>query len=291
MTIRSRCSVTDSAKKTSTDTSTVVKSLNVAPGQPPQAMLELVSPQRSGPYPLGTTFKISGALSMGGDAADPLDPQWKLDTSGASSSVASLQPCADDPTSELVRCFTADVEGTYAVQLQVASDGTPSQVATLTPSLQVLGDQPPCIGMSTPSVTTPTISAPAEDGLEFTIGTVCDDLDPFSAVAPPMTSATPLSPNGKSHFQWFIDRGDGNGLNPTWEDLSWFQIDPKEFQTGDQVRVRLQITDADTDRSAKEFQACTDDTCSSGVENDSCAAPEDHVICYQRMTWTVNFNL
>jgi PKD repeat protein len=257
-----------------TDTSSVVRTLRVLPGVPPVALLELISPTGPGPYPLGTTFRISSALSTGGDAMNPLTPNWTLNLDGTPGSTAVRKQCVDDPSPD-VQCFTADAAGTYAVQLTVTNDTT-SSPATLT--LEVLPDQPPCIGMTMPPVTATIVSAVASMGMTFKVSTVEDDLDSI----PPTTSDDPAAQAlfGVPHFQWFVEHGT-SGFSTTFVDANSFKIDPDEFQIGDQARVRLEISDDDADRSAKEFKACTDDTCFTGAEADG---------CFQRVTWTVNFN-
>ena len=267
-----------------TDISMISKTLLVSPGQVPQAMLERVSPTGPGPYPLGTSFKLSSALSMGGDAANALKPLWQpLNHDGAPGSTASLIPCPDSPTMDDVRCFTADKPGTYGVQLAVMNDTT-SPLTTLT--LEVLDDQAPCIGMTTPPIPpTPTSTVPASAmlGTMFTVMTVLDDLDSLPKAAPP---ADPSAQNlfGLPHYQWFVsDPLDPTAaLMPTWVDSPMFPIDPGMYELGQQVRVRLQISDVDTGRSAKEFAACTDDSCFTGAQTDG---------CFQRVTWTVGFTL
>jgi hypothetical protein len=258
-----------------TETSSIPRTLRVLPGAPPVALLELVSPQGPGPYPLGTTFRVSSALSTGGDAMNPLEPEWMpLNRDGASGSAAALGDCVDDPAPG-VQCFTADAPGTYAVQLTVKNDTT-SAPATLT--LEVLPDQPPCIGLTAPPVTAPIVSAVASAGMTFTVSTVDDDLDSFPMTMSDDPAAQALF--GVSHFQWFLERGT-SGFQTTLVDSNSFLIDPGMFEVGEQIRVRLEIADDDTMRSALEFKACTDDTCFTGAQSDG---------CFQRVTWTVNFN-
>ncbi|HSZ81132.1 MAG TPA: hypothetical protein VLA14_02565 [Polyangia bacterium] len=258
-----------------TETSSVPRTLRVRPGALPVARLELISPQGPGPYPLGTTFRVSSALSTGGDAMNPLQPLWMpLNRDGAQGSAAMLKDCVDAPSPD-VQCFTADAQGTYAVQVTVMNDTT-SAPATLT--LEVLPDEPPCIGLTTPPVTAPIVSAVASAGMTFTVATVDDDLDSF----PPTTSDDPTAQAlfGVPHFQWFLERGT-SGFQTSLVDSNSFVIDPGMFEVGEQIRVRLEIADDDTTRSALEFKACTDDTCFTGAQSDG---------CFQRVTWTVNFN-
>jgi hypothetical protein len=124
-----------------TDTTTIDRTLLVNPGPVPHASLELISPPPlgcstssmgspdaavpdcDGPYPLGTTFKVSGAPSTGGDADDPLPYNWFFDHGGALGSNTSLGACADDDAMD-ARCFTADAPGTYVVGLSVDGEST-----------------------------------------------------------------------------------------------------------------------------------------------------------------------
>jgi hypothetical protein len=256
-----------------TTTVVVPKSLRVLPGPPPVAVLELVSPTDPGPYKLGTTFRISGALSTGGDSTHPLGFDMVLNHDGAPQSIATLGDCADAPAPG-VQCFTADAAGTYAVQLTVSNDTT-SPPTTLMPLLQVLHDQPPCIGLTSPPITASPVIASASETTRFEVMTVDDDLSPYPTpvIADPVAAAL-FSP---THFRW-SSSPDGGASFQTVGTLPVYSILPDPSEATKQLKLRLEITDDDTQRSANEFSSCTDDKCFT-TEG-----------CFQRVTWTVEFN-
>jgi hypothetical protein len=262
------------------ETSSVRRSLLVLPLAPPVAVLELISPSVAAQYPLGTTFRISWALSTGGDGVNDLQPKMTLNKDGAPQSVATLGPCFDDgassqePNSQ-VECFSADTEGTFAVQLTV-SNGTTSAPVTLT--FVVLGDQLPCIGDTQPPLTATVVSAAASTGMTFTVNSIEDDLDSI----PPKTSDDPAVKGlfGRPHFHWSVKHGN-SVFEPRPNDSNVVVIDPEEFQIGETGQVRLEISDDNTAVSGAQFLACSEDTCFTGMPSDG---------CFQRVTWTVNFN-
>ena len=242
--------------------SIIDKTLHVLPGQLPVAAIDLVSPVGAGPFPLGSPFRISGAHSTGGDPTLAFD--WAdLDLEAAMGSMASLGNCDSAGASD-ERCFTADVPGTYRVTLSVHNET--GQSSPVSASFVVAPDQPPCLDHTTPDLTQPVTTAH-----DFVVDLVSDDLDPFPAAAMGMGAG----------MQWFLSE-DGGPFMPVEKDFPSFSFNPAAFSFGDVVRVRLEIHDRDTDRSAKEFLACGD--------ADVCSAPSliHPDACIQRVTWTVH---
>jgi len=236
--------------------SIVEKTLRVLPGQLPAAELALIAPAGAGPYALGSTFRVSGARSTG---LDPMTPgyDWAA-LEAAPGSTASLGDC-DGKGALDARCFVADVPGTYRVTLRVHNDAgqSPPVSATYT----VAADQPPCIDMTAPALgeTVTTMTS-------FTVNAVSDDLDPYP---------------GTAGMQWLVSEG-GGPFALREKDFPSFPL-PLVYSFVDVVRVRLEIHDRDTDRSAKAFLACGD--------ADVCTQPSliHPAACFQRVTWTVRF--
>ena len=236
--------------------SIVEKTLQVLPGQLPAAALDLVSPVGSGPYPLGSTFQVSGESSTGADGPMlPLEYVWKLEQ--APTSLATLADC-DGKGDMSVRCFVADVPGTYRVTLQVQNQtGLSPPVST---TYIVAMDQPPCLDQTTPDVATTVTTMTS-----FTVSSVSDDLDPYP---------------GTASMQWFVSEAGGPFVLRE-KDFPSFPL-PQVYSFGDIVRVRLEISDRDTERSARAFLACGD--------ADVCTQPSaiHPGACFQRVTWTVH---
>ena len=241
--------VDDSGKE-----SIVEKTLHVLPGQLPAAALDLVSPLGSGPYPLGSTFQVSGTRSTGVDPTVPLPYVWKLES--PPTSLAAPADC--DGNGDLsVRCFVADVPGTYRVTLNVQNQTGQSPPVSAT--YIVATDQPPCLDQTTPDVATTVTTMTS-----FMVSGVSDDLDPYP---------------GTASLQWFVSEAGGPFVLRE-KDFPSFQL-PQVYSFGDVVRVRLEIGDRDTERGAKAFLACGD--------ADVCTQPSliHPGACFQRVTWTV----
>jgi hypothetical protein len=235
----------------------VDKTLHVLPGQLPVAAIDLVDPAGVGPYPLGHELRVSAAHSTGANTYT-----WGLEPP-AGSALTGTTAC-DGDTSTQTQCFVADVPGTYRVKLTAhneTGDGQP-----VTASYVVAPDQPPCLDHTTPDLAQPVTTAD-----DFVVDLVSDDLNPFPAAAMGMGAG----------MQWFLSEGSGPFM-PVEKDFPSFSFNPAAFSFGDVVRVRLEIQDRDTERSATEFLACGD--------ADVCSAPSliHPDACIQRVTWTVN---
>jgi hypothetical protein len=250
------------------DTTSIDATFTVEQGHVPTADLELVSPMGAGPYPLGSVIHVSGAHSTLPDPGDVLTCVWDpLDLSGAPGSIATLAQCPN-ATSACDQCFTADAPGTYRVTLEASDQTGTSQPTSL--SFVVDPDEPPCLGTTDPAFTSPLLSESVDDMVVFNVVTVTDDLDPYP---------DPSSPLDIAHFTW-LESTNGAPFAPFSDDFPRAPLGAGRL--GDVVRVRLEIRDRDTDRSAKEFLACGDaDVCFTGAESDG---------CFQRVTWTVSYN-
>jgi hypothetical protein len=235
--------------------SIVEKTLHVLLGQLPTAALDVVAPLGSGPYPLGSTFRVSGTRSTGVDPTVPLPYVWKLEP--PPTSLAALADC-DGKGDMRVRCFVADVPGTYRVTLNVTNQTGQSPPVSAT--YVVAMDQPPCLDQATPEVATTVTTMTS-----FMVSGVSDDLDPYP---------------GTASLQWFVSEAGGPFVLRE-KDFPSFPL-PQVYSFGDAVRVRLEIRDRDIERSAKAFLACGD--------ADVCTQPNaiHSGTCFQRVTWTVH---
>jgi hypothetical protein len=227
--------------------------LTIAQGPLPVAAIDIVEPVGPGPFLLGRQVRVSGAHSTFTDGSSGYG--WALERDGKALPM-TLGPCDGDST-QVTECFVPDVEGNYDVTLTVSNGAGMS--APVTVPFIVAGDQPPCLGNTDPPFTTQKTSA-----TQFTVSEVDDDLDPFPGV---------------SNMSWFVSVNMG-AFALMRQDFPRFALDTSPFSPGDDVRVRLEIRDRDTTRSASEFTACTTDVC---------AAPSliNPVACIQRVTWTV----
>jgi hypothetical protein len=249
---------------------TAAKEILVLPGTLPTAVIDLVGPTGIGPFPLGSTFRVSGARSIVGDGST-LSYAWTLTgppitmgPTGPRPTVLPTMKCDGDDTQQS-QCFVADMSGSYSPTLTVTNASGDSQPVTAGP-FTVAPDQPPCLDQ-----TTPPLTASMTTSTSFSVGSVSDDLDPFPGV---------------ENMQWFQSTGytvngvfQGGPFVPMTKDFSMFNVTGATF--GQTVRVRLEIHDRNVDRTATEFQACGD--------ADVCAVPSliHPDTCIQRMTWTV----
>jgi hypothetical protein len=246
------------------DTATAHKLLRVVPGQPPVAKLDLVSPtvkgpMGTGPYPLGSAFRLSSMRSTAPDSS-PVVPTFHLSVR-PDGSTAEIASC-DDPSTG---CFTADVSGRYVVDLDVVANGITSSA---TQELIVDDDALPCIDMSSPERTSAPIPGTVDMNTDFQVLHVTDDLDEY----PKMNAIFDATP-----FNWFvIEAGGAPVLRKA--DSPTFRIFANERRLGDVIKVRLEIRDRQTTRSAAHFAACNN--------ADTCMTTEG---CYQRWTWTVRY--
>jgi hypothetical protein len=227
--------------------------LTFARGQLPVAGIDILDPAGPGPFLLGRQVRVSGAHSTFTDASS--EYVWSLERDGKPLPMV-LGLCDGDST-QVTECFVPDVSGSYQVTLAVSNGAGMSPALTV--PFTVADDQPPCLGMTDPPFTTPKTTA-----MQFTVIAVDDDLDPFPGV---------------SNMEWFVSIN-GGAFALMRQDFRSFGIDTTGLPPDTDVRVRLEIRDRDTTRSASEFTACTADVCS---------APSliNPVACIQRVTWQV----
>jgi hypothetical protein len=230
--------------------STAEKWLHVVTGQLGTPAIDLVSPGGSGPYALGSLFQVTGMSSAGAN----LSFNWTYDPPPGADKTSS--PC-NDPKSQ---CFTANVSGKYRIGLSVTNEAGTSSVEYAT--FVVEPDQPPCIDQVSPDSNSITILTKDET---FEVDLVFDDLDPF----PPTKD-----------MQWF-ESDDGGAFRLVESNFPSHTLHYASYIPGDEVRLRLEVSDRETQRSADGFAACKDD--------DVCTEPNliHPNACFQRVTWTV----
>jgi hypothetical protein len=245
--------VTVADDATPSQMSSVEKTLRVLPGMLPVGAIDLIQPAGAGPYPLGNPMRVSAAHATGLDAMSTR--KWTLDAPKGSL-LTEMGSCDGDATDE-TRCFVPDVPGDYHVTLVVHNDTGDS--APVVVSYSVAPDQPPCLARTTPDFTVPVTTMTT-----FNVDEIDDDRDPFP---------------GAQDMNWLVSVNGGDFVLMQ-KDFPSFPLG-SGFSFADVVRVRLEIRDRDTERSAKEFLACDKDVCSAP----SLIHPD---ACIQRVTWTVH---
>jgi hypothetical protein len=237
----------------------IVRNASVTAGNSrPEARMEVQQPTRNlaGNYDLYSTIRISGAASTDADQ-DELIRRWTMRRS-PDISQAALHPCSPSSPEDLAACFSADVPGTYEVELVVSDIIESSE-----PEREILivdPDKPPCIGTVPPHrlVLDPTTAR------EFRILEVRDDGDPF-----------PYTAQSQLRFFWSLRREmqawqtvPGHAL------LNAVRIEADTFAVGDLVAIRVEVQD----RQKLPPAGCGD--------ADSCPLTGD---CVQRVTWNLEY--
>jgi len=261
---------------------------------PPVATIQmLVDPDRVDPppgplYPAHSTFQLT-AQASDPDDGDVLKYTWAFSQMPAGAK--SFLPCTGPNNVEMVRCFTADVQGTYSVSLTVSDGMTTTQAVPVT--VTVLGDAPPCIDMTEPmfavdptmptkALTTqgvyvkPTMTGQMVDEMMIKIDSVYDDINSF-----------PAQPgNDRAHFTWYTGKND-TGLqyvdNVDYMDLP---VSSSEYKPGDYVNVRLEVKDQNPAAIEAILASCGD--------QDFCATPTippGRTECWVRVSWRIHLTL
>jgi len=248
--------------------STADMTLEIERGPLPVGAIDLLLPSGPGPFKLDQPMRVScKSSSFGGLAMH--DCGWSLLSPPGSMNPGTPGRCDGDSTTDTA-CFVADVSGDYHVTLTVttaAGDSIPVMA-----KFTVAPDQPPCLIATSPDLSLPmTTIMSSTMGMstmaEFDVTTVDDDLDPVPGA-------------GVHDIEWFVSVNKGAFMLMSTGFAS-FQL-PGTFTFAQDVRVRVQIHDRDTDRSAQEFLNCGDDA-------DKCSLPSmfDPDGCIQRKTWAV----
>jgi hypothetical protein len=257
---------------------------------PPVADLQILRPDpiSAGTFPLYTEMKLSAAHSVDPDG-DPLSFDWKtLPTvsalpAAAAAATGALAPCReDDPTSTAAICFVPPAPGQYTIRVTLGSlpGATP---VWLDKTFMVATDQMPCLTDTTPPLTVPQVVSTSASPLSFQVNRVVDDGDPY-----------PVEPGaGITDFSWFVGQdstapgGTGPAV-PTESPVVYqqsaklpvFTVYPFKYRAGDRIRVRVEIHDRNPAPIDAVLAGCSD--------GDALCPPASR--CYQRKTWTVEFN-
>lgn len=265
------------------------ENLRVVPGDnaPVATMLMVVDPGKADPppgpaFPAYSTFQFTAVASdLDGDS---LSYTWRLDQQPIGSTVTFI-PCAGQSSfdaDEKLRCFTADLPGTYSVSLSV-SDGRLTANASSQP-LTVLADAPPCIDATTPMFAVdPTVNAKALTSQGYyvdqkiRVDSVYDDGNPYPQ----------LPGRERPHFTWFLGTND-TGLhyvdNVDYQELP---LSKSDYRQGDYVNARLEVSDPNGGVIDQILAKC-------GENADFCAAPvipAGRATCWVRVSWRIHLTL
>jgi len=175
----------------------------------------------------------------------------------------------DDPARPETEAYllVPDVDGKWTVKV-TATDGQ-GMTASDDLDLQVAPDQPPCLGAMDPGVPGGTITV--DQARRFEVLSVLDDISGYPKPAPGSTTTT--------GFHWSLATPDSGGaFVPLGTDAPDVVIDPKRFKVGDQIDLRVEISDA----IAR--------TLPCDASKSSCAI-DGGTTCFQRQTWHLEIGL
>jgi hypothetical protein len=235
----------------------------------PVAMLSAITNRstNNAQYDLYTQLRISGSASRDPDGDAVQKFSWSITTDQGSLVAQTLCPAPTD-TSEL--CFFPVGPGKYTVGLIVTdSIGASSPQSSL--ELLVAADRAPCLRDTEQLATgVSTLLRRWDEAVAFAVA-VDDDGDPF----PPRENQT-----SKVAFTWFFRKlvpgSESEFLPLTNYSQPTFRIPGQAFVQGDEVQVRVEVTD----RSSTAV-ACP-------VNSDLC----EQIMasgCSQRLTWKVRY--
>jgi hypothetical protein len=217
------------------------------------------------PVPLPITVR---ALKADVDDLDPaaITLTWDQPYAPGSDPTKVSWTTIPDPAHPNVetRQFTPDVPGSWNIHVTATDPEGQSSDENL--PIPVAADQPPCLGATDPILTTGTIVV--DQARRFSVLTVDDDIDIYPA--PPAGSLL-----GTAGFSWSLASPASSGaLVPLATDDSGVVIDPADYAPGDQLDLRVEVTD----RVARTLP-CDPSTpqCSIGGVT----------TCLQRQTWHV----
>jgi hypothetical protein len=161
-----------------------------------------------------------------------------------------------------VKTFRALTAGDYAVTFE-AKDTL--NVLGISPPLvvTVAADRPPCIGGTSPDANTQLLLTAVGETRRLIVTSVNDDLNPWPAD----------THGGRAYFQWLIDSGGGFRIIPNWTE-SYYDLDGNGYIVGDQVQVRVMVTDED----ATHVPSCN-------AQVDACPT----LTCPAWLTWHLEF--
>jgi hypothetical protein len=211
------------------------------------------------------TVPLEVAVAVSDPDGDPATLEWQL-----------VRPRESDPNDvewgpvgDGVYELVPDVSGIWRVDV-TASDGLPEGSTTRMEQILVAEDQPPCIG-----ITSPTAAGEGrhvlrrEDGTRrFAVLHVSDDLDPHPR---PAIDSPYL---GSTTFAWWLGgpQTGGDLVLLTGATGADYLLDPAAYAPGDLVELRVEASDR-----VERDPTCPPDEPSCGISDS----------CLQRVTWEV----
>jgi hypothetical protein len=235
----------------------------------PQAALDVVRPDSADEpdhYPLYSTIQVSSDGSMDTENTEvPLVARTFSVTHAGH--VSTPMPCPDRPDTDV--CISASEPGDYTIDL-IVTDARQHH-ASATRKLTVNPDAPPCITQTAPQFGLPKFVRDPND-LMLEVDAVTDDGDPYPFVAGAQNLEFEWSWWPEGSFEQRLVRPDHKHPQAEFNGV---------FHPGDQINIRVKVTDR-VDRKLA-FDACAPEaaTCAVGSRKD----------CYQWVTWKFDLRL
>lgn len=229
----------------------------------------MVAVQYSGFYP--ATYPVTLPITVFAMKSDPDDDPsnvtltWELFPADGSDPIArtwtQLPPDTQHPAVEQYT-LVPDVDGLWTVRV-TATDGQ-GMTSHEDVAILVAADRPPCLGTMDPGMVAGTIVVDA--ARRFSVLAVDDDINIYPA--PP--SGSILKSAG---FHWSLASPvTGGVLAPLGTDAANVVIDPAPYAPGDQLDLRVEISDA-----VPRTLPCSPDVASCAIDGGT--------TCFQRQTW------
>jgi hypothetical protein len=218
-------------------------------------------------YPVGLPITVIAQKSDPDDGAAAVALAWDPPYAPGAAANLTWTPVTPDPQHPEVESkkFTPDV-GDETWNIHVTATDPAGQHTDMIDPIYVAADQPPCLGETDPILTTSTIVV--DQVRRFSVYTVDDDIDPYPG--PP-----PIKEMGVAGFSWSLaSPASGGALVPLSTDDSGVVIDPADYAPGDQLDLRVEVTDA-----VARPSPCDPSTAQCSIGGVS--------TCLQRQTWHV----
>ncbi|MBT8495086.1 MAG: hypothetical protein KJO07_18720 [Deltaproteobacteria bacterium] len=215
-------------------------------------------------YAVDEEIIISARVDGGELASEDFELDWTISDRPSSSQTDQLVfeeltgPMVLDPTYRLV----PDVAGAWEVTVTATDSSGESTAESKT--VVVVGDQPACITVETPSVSLTHLLQTTDAPRVFEVIEVVDEFDPF-----------PYDDYSQLEFRWLVSEN-GSAFTEVGATAGSFTINPALYSPGDDLEVRVEILDASRDGAG--WPGCADDQASCSEAGDGCT---------QRQTWTV----
>jgi hypothetical protein len=215
-------------------------------------------------FPVDIPFIINAQRADADDDIANVITTWKsFSPAGSINPMLTKLPSGTNNPSQERYELRPDVAGTWTIEVSATDPlgATSKQDIDVT----VANDQPPCITTLSPAVAPAGTFAIIDRRARYAVLAVADDLD----VYPPPASDPYQRPTG---FAWTIKSRLTSGRRVALQGAQSFaDIDPALYQAGDQIELRVQVSD----RQVRAI-SCNDDA-------DTCSATAN--ACTQRQTW------